>query len=149
MKIGNTRLDPLAGLSQVIVFGARTAKGETTNGAGRTFPIRGNVPFGRPKWSDIAANFARSKLHPVPGAVINLFDGTDLSGKKADVANQAGNMMAPLTYMDIYQALEEQDLPEGVALSLLAMLGEGLQTYGNDSRREAPVKAQPAPAAAR
>jgi hypothetical protein len=129
VKLGNTRLDPLAGLSQVIVFGSRTATGERMNAAGKVLPIRGKVPFGGQKWTDVAATFARSKLHPIPGAIVNLFDGTDLAGKEATLLNQAANMVVPLTYVDIYQALEEQDLPEGVALSLLALLGEGLQTY--------------------
>lgn len=137
IKIGNTRLDPLAGVSQVVVFGARTASGETVNAKGKEKPIRGDkVPFGGDKWTDVAARFARSKLHPVPGAIINLFDGTDLGGNKADLTNQAMNLSGPLTYGDIYQALEEQDLPEGVALGLLAMLGEGLQTYDPNQRHK-------------
>lgn len=139
IKLGNTRIDPLAGLSQMVVFGARTATGEKVNAKGKVTAIRGNkVPYGGDKWSDVAANFARSKLHPVPGAIINLFDGTDLAGNKVTVENQALNMAAPLTYMDIYQALKEQDLPEGIALSLLAVLGEGLQTYGKPNKT--PVK---------
>lgn len=130
VKIGNSRIDPLAGVAQVAVFAARTATGEKTNSKGKTTDIRGtNVPFGGDRWSDVAANFARSKLHPVPGAIVNLFDGTDLGGNEATIANQGLNMSGPVTYVDIYQALEEQDLPEGVSLGLLAMLGEGLQTY--------------------
>jgi len=140
IKIGDTRLDPLAGLSQMIVFGARTASGEKANTKGQVVDIRGpHVPYGGDKWSDVAANFARSKLHPVPGAIVNLFNGTDLAGNKADIANQALNLSAPLTYMDVYQALEEQDLPDGVALGLLAMLGEGLQTYGKKKSKASPI----------
>lgn len=143
IKIGNTRLDPLAGVSQVVTFGARTISGETVNGKGKERDIRGeNVPYGGDKWSDVAARFARSKLHPVPGAIVNLFDGTDLGGNPADITNQALNLSAPLTYMDIYQALEEQDLPEGVSLGLLAMLGEGLQTYDANKSRK-PLKTVP------
>lgn len=137
VKIGNTRLDPLAGVAQVAVFAARSASGEKTTTTGRTHPIRGeNVPYGSDKWSDVAANFARSKLHPVPSAIVNLFDGTDLAGHEADIGNQSLNMVAPLTYQDVYQALEEQDLPAGVALGLLAMLGEGLQTYSDKPSRK-------------
>lgn len=130
VKIGNTRLDPLAGVAQVAVFGARTISGEKTNTKGRTTDIRGpKVPFGGDRWTDVAARFARSKLHPVPGAIANLFDGTDLGGNEATFLNQGANMVGPVTYGDIYQALEEQDLPEGVSLGLLALLGEGVQTY--------------------
>lgn len=137
IKIHNTRLDPLAGISQVIVFGSRMATGEKTNSKGKVTDIRGpRVPYGGEKSSEVALNFGRSKLHPVAGAVVNLFDGTDLAGNKATVANQALNLSGPLTWIDIYQALEEQDLPDGVALGLLAALGEGLQTYDPKHKRK-------------
>ncbi|HEX2900441.1 MAG TPA: hypothetical protein VHS96_12040, partial [Bacteroidia bacterium] len=78
------------------------------------------------------------------------FNGTDLAGNEATFANQAGNLVAPLTYMDIYEALEEQNLPVGVSASLLAMLGEGLQTYKprekkqmGGTRSDAPAKEAP------
>lgn len=130
VQMGNTRLDPLAGLSQVIVLGARTASGEKKTLAGKVEPIRGKqVKFGGDKWSDIVARHLRGKLHPVPSAVANLFDGTDLGGDEATLINQTQNMVAPITYMDIYAALKEQGLDDGAALALLALLGEGLQTY--------------------
>ena len=146
----DTRLDPLAGLAQMVVFGARTATGEKVDTKGKMTPLRGKgVPYGGDKWSDVATNFARSKLHPVPGAIVNLFDGTDLGGNEVTLLNQTANLSAPLTYMDIYEALEEQDLPEGVALGLLATLGEGLQTYGKKKSKAAPIKESPAPASAK
>lgn len=129
VRMGDTRLDPLAGLSQVIVMGARTGTGEKKTTGGKVQPIRGKVPYGGQTWADIAASHLRGKLHPVPGAIANLFDGTDLGGDEATLINQTQNMLAPITYMDIYAALKEQGLDDGAALALLALLGEGLQTY--------------------
>lgn len=137
VKLGNTRLDPLAGLAQVITLAGRLGSGEKLNSHGRPIPIRGpRVPYGGDKSSDVLARFVRSKLHPVPGAIINLFDGTDLGGNEATIENQAANMMAPLTYVDVYQALKEQNVDDGTALSLLAILGEGLQTYDSTKRKK-------------
>lgn len=130
VKVGNTRLDPLAGLSQVIVLGSRSATGEKKTLSGEVQPIRGKeVPYGGDKWSDIIARHLRGKLHPVPASIANLFDGTDLGGDEATVVNQAGNMVAPITYIDIWTALKEQGLDDGAALALLGLLGEGIQTY--------------------
>jgi len=130
VRFGNTRLDPLAGLSQVIVLGSRSVTGEKKTLKGEVQPIRGDkVKFGGDKWSDIVARHLRGKLHPVPGAIANLFDGTDLGGDESTLINQTQNMVAPITYMDIYAALKEQDLDDATALALLALLGEGLQTY--------------------
>lgn len=137
VKVGNTRLDPLAGLAQLITFGARTATLERKDAKGKITSLQ-SPAFGQQKWSDVAANFARSKLHPVPGAVINLFNGTDLGGNPATIQNQALNMVAPLTYMDVYQALKEQDMPEAEIMSLLTLLGEGLQTYDSNRKRQKP-----------
>jgi hypothetical protein len=128
--VGNTRIDPLAGLSQVAVLAARTVTGQKVTGSGKVVPIRGaNVPFGGDKWSDIMARHLRGKLHPVPASVANLFDGTDLGGNEATILNQSQNAITPMTYVDIYAALKDQDIPDGVAIALLTMLGEGLQTY--------------------
>lgn len=130
LVVGDTRLDPLAGMAQVITFASRMALGETKSASGVVRPIRGaNLPYGSEKATDVAARFGRSKLHPVPASVANLFDGTDLAGNKTSLAGEIGGMVAPITYVDVYQALANQDLPEGTALSLLALLGEGLQTY--------------------
>lgn len=137
VKIGDTRLDPLAGLSQAIVYASRTGAGEKKTMSGKVVPIRGeDVKFGGDKWSDITARYIRGKLHPVPAAVANLFDGTDLGGDEATVINQTQNMVAPITYVDIYTALREQDLDDGTALALLALLGEGLQTYEKKEKSE-------------
>lgn len=135
VKVGNTRLDPLAGLIQPIVFGARTATLERKDAKGKIVSLQ-NPPYGGQKWSDIATNFGRSKLHPIPGAIVNLFNGTDLGGNPATIQNQALNMAYPLTYMDVYQALQEQDMPEGEILSLLTLLGEGLQSYDSSKKRK-------------
>jgi len=50
-------------------------------------------------------------------------------------ASVAANSVYPMTYADIYQALREQDIPEGVALSMLALLGEGVNTYDPETRK--------------
>lgn len=152
VKVGKTRLDPLAGLAQTIVFGSRTGLAaynaiaretgakqipEKVNLKEQSSFISGpKVPFKGDRWTDVAFNFARSKLHPIPGTVANLFNGTDLAGKEADIESQGLNFVTPLTYVDIYQGLKENDLEDGVALSLLALLGEGLQTYENGQKKQ-------------
>lgn len=136
IRLGETRLDPLAGLGQVITLAARTASGKTKTLSGKVQDIRGSkVPFGGSRWTDVAARFGRTKLHPVPGAIANLFDGTDLTGQQASITGEIGKGVAPMTYSDIYDALKAQDLPEGAALSLLAFLGEGLQTYEKNKKK--------------
>lgn len=130
VKVGDTRVDPMAGLAQIATFGAITISGSTKNTVnGAITPIRGKVPYGKDDWRDVAGRFAWSKAHPTIGAAANLFSGTDLVGNVSDPKSEALRGITPMTYVDIYQALRDQDLDDGAAMALLAFLGEGLQTY--------------------
>lgn len=133
IRIGDTRIDPLAGLAQAATLIGRTVTGKTVTAKGRVIPIRkieGQKPrYGDPTWTDVAARFARTKMHPIPGALANLFEGTAMDGSETSVVKETGNLVGPITYFDIYKALSEQDIPDAAAMSLLAFLGEGLQTY--------------------
>lgn len=148
MKIKNTTIDPLAGLSQAAVFAARTgltagdALGIETGPQYMT--NKGNLvdlrepKFGQDNWLDVAERFGRSKLHPIPGTVLNLMQGRDVVGQPATLRSEAVNFIAPMTYPDIYDALKEQDVDDGTAIALLALLGAGINTY---QEKEAKAKA--------
>ena len=128
--IDKTRLDLMAGLGPVTTYLARTATGEKKTQKGKVVPIRGKkVPYGQDRWEDVSLKFAKSKAHPVPAAIVSLFNGTDFMGEEATLEKEAGKMIRPITYIDIYEALKENNLPDGVALSILAFFGAGLQVH--------------------
>ena len=144
IKKGDTRLDPMAGIAQVMTFGQRTIMGEALDADGEVVPIVGeDVPYGRDEWIGYAARFARSKAHPALGMGIDLvpgfgrrlaqgeplLKGKNIVGEEATLTSKLSES-GPMTYYDIYEALREQDVPDGVAMSMLAWLGEGMQTYG-------------------
>jgi hypothetical protein len=45
----------------------------------------------------------------------------------------------PLSGRDIYEAIKEQGVPAGTALSLLAFFGSGLQTYEQKQPKPKPL----------
>ena len=138
--VGETRVDPLAGLGQVGTLAGRGVSGETVTAAGKVEDIRTDKPkFGGKKWSDIAFRFARTKANPVPGNFINWMDGTDLMGNPVSVKQMAADFFVPMTYGDIYDALKENDIPSGTAIALLGFLGEGIQTYNQGKNTPAPA----------
>lgn len=128
LKIGETRLDPMAGIAQVTTMAQRTITGEAKDTKGRVFPIVGDVPFGKDDWVGYATRFARSKLHPALGGAIDLRMGENMVGEPATLTSKLTES-GPMSYYDIYEALRVQNVDDGVALALLALLGEGLQTY--------------------
>jgi len=129
IRYGNTRIDPLAGAAQLMVFGSRIASGQTKNTDDKIVDIRGkNVPFGGTSALDLTGKFLRSKLAPVAGMAVNAISGTDYSGKPVTVKSQLQGMM-PMVLGDVLSVAKEQGVSKGTALAILSLFGESMQTY--------------------
>lgn len=132
LKFGNTRVDPMAGLSQVAVLVSRLASGETKSSTtGKTTPIRGKVPYGKSDAFDVLSKFIRTKLSPLAAVPTDVVAGSDAVGNKVTVGSEAQRLTVPLAMQDVYQAIQDQGVPKGAALGLLGIFGMGLQTYQN------------------
>lgn len=143
MRWGNTRLDPLGGLSQITTFLARVITGETKTGKGKLVPLReGMRPLegtsvgakGKPNMivggnGDVLKNFLRSKLNPVAGTVWNMIEGKDITGKPVTPVSTLVNTTVPISYQDILSTMEKQGIPKGAAMFTLSLFGMGLNTY--------------------
>lgn len=133
LRFGNTRVDPLAGLSQATVLVSRIASGETKTPSG-VKKIRGpKIPFGQPDTADVSGRFLRTKLSPVFGTAVDLSSGTDVMGQPVTPESAAQRMLVPLSFGDVYNALQDQGIPKGAAISLLALFGMSVQTYQDKS----------------
>lgn len=130
MKFGNTRIDPMAGLSQTSVLESRIAAGATKTSTGKIVPIRGDkVPYGTGNTSDVIARFLRSKLAPIPGAGLDVATGKNVVGQSITPQTVGIGLVTPLALSDIYSAMQDQGIDKGTALGLLSIFGMGLQTY--------------------
>lgn len=138
IRFGNTRIDPLAGLSQSTVLLSRVASGSTKKASGAVVPIRGQVPYGSENTADILANFLRSKLAPIPSSAVNVLAGKNVVGQPVTVTSTAMDLGVPLALSDIYSAMLDQGVDRGTALGLLSVLGMGLQTYSPPPAKLAP-----------
>jgi hypothetical protein len=128
LRFGNTRVDPLAGLSQASVLTSRLVTGEKVSGNGKVRSIRGdNLPYGADTSADVAGRFLRSKFSPVVGAAVNVASGSDVVGRPVTAASTAKGLLVPLTFQDVYQAMLDQGVPKGTALGILSLFGWGLQ----------------------
>lgn len=129
--VGKTRIDVLAGVSQATVLLGRLGYGESKNiRTGRITPIRGeNIPYGGQDSWDVMMRFMRTKLTPVLGIAINLATEKDLIGKKYGWEDVPADLTVPLAMRDIYEAMQEEGIPAGLALGTLGMFGVGLQTH--------------------
>jgi len=134
VRVGETRMDFAAGLSQVMVLSQRLLP--TFLGGGKTkSTITGEVrdfDEGRPTTrADVLMRFARSKTAPVPGAIWTMTDDwTNVVGGKETVGSLMWNISTPLALRDIRETMHAQGVAKGTAMSVLAILGVGMQTYG-------------------
>jgi hypothetical protein len=130
LRFGNTRLDPLSGLSQTVVFARRVISGKTKRASGDVVAIRGKgVPYGGDNTADVIARFLRTKLAPAPGMVLDVATGENVVGEPTTARSMITGAMVPLSMGDIYDTMVEQGVPAGTVLSILSIFGEGIQTY--------------------
>jgi hypothetical protein len=145
IRFGNTRVDPISGLSQATVFLARIAKSE-----------RKDLKTGDILKSDLGGTtmfFLRSKLSPAGSAIVNFLDedldrgellqsiidrevslstkvGVNLIGEDITAGRFMREMVFPLSFREIGEVMVEQEgIPKQTAFALLALLGDGLQTF--------------------
>jgi hypothetical protein len=130
LQFGNTRIDPLAGLAQVITVSSRSIFGTTVNRAGYAIPIRGEdrPPRGTTSF-DVLGRFTRSKLSPWLGTTVDLITGEDMMGQPVTVGGEAVRMVVPMSIMDIIATAQENGMPKTVAVSLASILGASALTY--------------------
>ncbi len=137
IKIGKTRLDPLSGISQVTVLLSRIISGQVKSSiTGQINPIRGeDVGFGRRTTAGVIGSFLRYKLSPMFGTTLNLLTGKDPVGQPFGPKDLPKSLLIPLAMREILETMQEQGIPSGPTLSLLAIFGMGIQTYGSQTKK--------------
>lgn len=124
LKFGNTRVDPLFGLTQASVFLSREGL------ALRRFLTQDQSK--QPKYGsggEVLARFLRSKLSPVVGSAVDILSGKNVVGQKVTPQSVGQQIMVPLSFGDVYNAMKEQGIVRGTALGILALFGMGIQNY--------------------
>lgn len=129
LRFGDTRVDPLMGLSQATVLEAKVISGKRKTAAGRIYPIRGKVPFGQQDTSDVVKQFLRSKLSPVVGGALDIATGKNVVGEKVTPSTVVSRLAVPLAFNDILDVMEENGIARGTAIQILSLFGMGVQNY--------------------
>ena len=133
---GNTRIDPMMGISQVTVFLTRMVTGQTKNAKGQIVPLYGDDrPYGGTTMSDVFWRFLRGKVSPAIGTAFNLIFREDYVGRPVSISREARNLLIPIAWNDVYDAMIEQGVPKATAMSVLATFGTGLQTYQENNKK--------------
>lgn len=151
VRIGEVRIDPMAGMAQFAVLGARLAAGKTvtTKGEERDLTNYGDEPpgYGQANIEVTAGRFLRTKLNPTIGMALDLRQGTNAIGEPipsptADSLDFAIWLMAPLSLQGAIEGVQELGWSRGVALGVFEALGDGVQIHAE--KKPKAKKAEPA-----
>jgi len=129
--IGDTRLDPTAGLSQAIVLMAR-------GGDAFLKSMRGEeLKWGDDTFRDVAYRFGGYKWAPSFQTGFDVVSGYDAIHNKVDIRSPRywGKKFAPITWQDIYDVWDDDGLPKALAVAIPGMIGVSVQHYGDDPKR--------------
>lgn len=150
IKIGDTRIDIMSGISQPTVFLARELPpifglGKVKTGTGKVYSVGGGVHknITEKTWGGILLDFGRSKLAPVPAAYWNAMEGKKVTGEPTSILpttergkfeqGEALSLITPMIVQDVIDSLVVNGVPKTAALSLVAMFGDSVQTYSQKS----------------
>jgi hypothetical protein len=107
--------------------------------SGKVYELGPDKAFGQTRF-DVVSNFGRSKLAPVPGAIVDLTSGRTIVGEKITFQGQSGNKqipieqyikerLLPLTFTGIEEAVKDQGIQALFTAGIPSIFGVGVQTY--------------------
>lgn len=132
IKIGNTRLDMLAGFGQFIRGAAQITSGQyVSSTTGKTVTL--GEGFRAPSRMDILIKQIESKEAPVASFATGLLRGENWGGEDFSIPKEVGSRFVPMVIADMVDIV--RDDPSLIPLVVPAVFGIGLQTYSPRERR--------------
>jgi hypothetical protein len=126
MKFGNTFIDPMAGLGQVTTFLGREISGQSKTQGGKIVSLY-DPDFGKAGRFDVLTRFLRTKLAPIPGAILNIGEGKNVIGQETTAEGEISNLVIPMSLGNIKGIMQEHGIPAGTAIEMLDLLGMSVQ----------------------
>jgi len=135
-RFGNVRIDPLSGLSQTLVLLSREISGQVKKDSGEVVDIRGaDRPYKGDTMGTVGLRFLSYKANPGLAVGWSILSGeTEFDGPTTPWTVLEGSLM-PMSFEDIRKAIEDQGLSRGAALTMIGLIGMGVQVYGDELTR--------------
>lgn len=127
IKLGDTRIDIMAGFQQYLRFAGQEISGKLISSTtGKEFTLgEGYQSLTR---LDILARFLEMKEAPVASFFTQWLEGKSVSGEKFSVPKEISKRFVPMVITDIWELTNQN--PKLLPLGILTFFGFGLQTYG-------------------
>ena len=134
LKFNNTRIDPMAGLLQNVVFISRMLSGSKVTVGGDEKALTGpDAAFKETRLGE-TIRLLRTKLSPAAGSIVNFMDEQDVVGNKFTLETEILGSYIPMSIAETYSSMRELGLAPGVAAGLLGFVGYSANTYGGEEK---------------
>lgn len=120
IRIGNTRIDPLGGMAQVMTLAGRLATGKTKNASGEVK---------KANFGDVLGSFNRSKLSPSIGTLWDIVSRKQYGGRPTTIGSVARNFFVPLSLRDLPDDVKKEGLEKALGIWLLNLFGISAKAY--------------------
>jgi len=131
IRIGETRIDPMSGFSQVVAVVSQVLTGRKKGADGEIQHLRGEGrKWGSPTTWNVMSDFARKKFAPIPSAVFNVIVGENVVGEEVTPLTATRDLFIPLSVSEVKETMQARGVPAGSAITILTLLGMGGGTYG-------------------
>jgi hypothetical protein len=150
IRIGNLRLDPFAGFSQMVTFLSRMISGQSKSLRSGKIKDLGEGGFGRTRL-DVIGSFIRSKMAPIPSAFVDFADapkeGTkkwgipkiaefenrvyfkNIVGEEQTIPERVMSLTTPIYTQDVLTIYSEEGLPMTALATVSDIVGIGSQYH--------------------
>ena len=130
VRFGSYHYDMGSGITQNVRFAA-----QLINLAIKRKVLGEKPKFGEQGLDDLTLKMLRSKLAPIPGAVVDWWTGKDFKGDPVTLKNELWNNTMPIIVGDMITAYQK-DGTTGAAMLLPSVLGVGVSVY--DKKEKSP-----------
>jgi hypothetical protein len=128
IKVGNTRWDIWGGFQQWVRVFSQVASGQRKNTKGEIVNLsKKEYPF--TSRGDVALQFFRGKLAPIPSLIAELLDGQKLFGEELTLTGEIAESTIPLYLQDMKAAIDEFGPDAIFTVGVPGFFGIGTQTY--------------------
>jgi hypothetical protein len=131
IRSGNTRWDIWGGFQQFIRYATQFVLAEKKSTAsGKIVPLDGSS-YSKETQLSVIGNFFRSKLAPIPSALVDYYAGENMIGDPFNLKNTLISRLTPLVGQGIYESAKQDGWLFAItATGIPSVLGIGVQTYG-------------------
>ena len=131
IRSGNTRWDIWGGFQQFIRYATQFALSEKKSTASdKITPLDGSS-YSKETRMSVIGNFVRSKLAPVPSAIVDYLYGENMIGDPFNLQKTIITRITPLVGQGIYESAKQDGWLFAItATGVPSILGIGVQTYG-------------------